>query len=196
MMWDNVDAEDCQEMFSVSRAANHRGLNHSPSCSLPCATQTELFLFPGYWPHPPTTRNRASPLDVTAGEGGTWASCYRNGGRDAGLEKQKVGDRRRWGIPWKGHLFFDQQLLRMWLVSQKDWERERAFQISATVLSNDVEVRNPLEYTDFWWFVNSKDLWSMWDPSACLGSGVPEWSVLFLRTPLVESPNSRMWQAH
>ncbi|XP_058536132.1 maestro heat-like repeat-containing protein family member 2B isoform X2 [Ochotona princeps] len=30
-------------------------------------------------------------------------------------------------------------LLRMWLVSQKDWERERAFQITAKVLSNDVE---------------------------------------------------------
>ncbi|XP_036994401.2 maestro heat-like repeat-containing protein family member 2B [Artibeus jamaicensis] len=30
-------------------------------------------------------------------------------------------------------------LLRMWLVSQKDWERERAFQITATVLTNDVE---------------------------------------------------------
>ncbi|XP_026931703.1 maestro heat-like repeat-containing protein family member 2B isoform X1 [Acinonyx jubatus] len=30
-------------------------------------------------------------------------------------------------------------LLRMWLVSQKDWERERAFQITAQVLTNDVE---------------------------------------------------------
>uniref|UniRef100_A0A452TND9 Maestro heat like repeat family member 2B n=1 Tax=Ursus maritimus TaxID=29073 RepID=A0A452TND9_URSMA len=30
-------------------------------------------------------------------------------------------------------------LLRMWLVSQKDWERERAFQITAKVLTNDIE---------------------------------------------------------
>lgn len=45
----------------------------------------------------------------------------------------------------KGQFFFDQQLLRMWLVSQKDWERERAFQITATVLTNDVEVSDPLE---------------------------------------------------
>ncbi|GAB5567297.1 maestro heat-like repeat-containing protein family member 2B isoform X2 [Prionailurus iriomotensis] len=30
-------------------------------------------------------------------------------------------------------------LLRMWLVSQKDWERERAFQITTQVLTNDVE---------------------------------------------------------
>ncbi|XP_044893639.1 maestro heat-like repeat-containing protein family member 2B isoform X3 [Felis catus] len=30
-------------------------------------------------------------------------------------------------------------LLRMWLVSHKDWERERAFQITAQVLTNDVE---------------------------------------------------------
>ncbi|CAK6444149.1 unnamed protein product [Pipistrellus nathusii] len=30
-------------------------------------------------------------------------------------------------------------LLRMWLVSQKEWERERAFQIAAKVLTNDVE---------------------------------------------------------
>uniref|UniRef100_A0A4X1T1L3 Maestro heat like repeat family member 2B n=1 Tax=Sus scrofa TaxID=9823 RepID=A0A4X1T1L3_PIG len=30
-------------------------------------------------------------------------------------------------------------LLRMWLVSQKEWERERAFQISAKVLTNDIE---------------------------------------------------------
>nr|XP_005604350.1 maestro heat-like repeat-containing protein family member 2B isoform X1 [Equus caballus] len=30
-------------------------------------------------------------------------------------------------------------LLRMWLVSQKDWERERAFQITAQVLTNDIE---------------------------------------------------------
>ncbi|XP_070267512.1 maestro heat-like repeat-containing protein family member 2B [Myotis yumanensis] len=30
-------------------------------------------------------------------------------------------------------------LLRMWLVSQKEWERERAFQITAKVLTNDVE---------------------------------------------------------
>ncbi|XP_036134746.1 maestro heat-like repeat-containing protein family member 2B [Molossus molossus] len=30
-------------------------------------------------------------------------------------------------------------LLRMWLVSQKEWERERAFQITAKVLANDVE---------------------------------------------------------
>ncbi|XP_063667328.1 maestro heat-like repeat-containing protein family member 2B isoform X4 [Pan troglodytes] len=31
------------------------------------------------------------------------------------------------------------QLLRMWLVSQKEWERERAFQITAKVLTNDIE---------------------------------------------------------
>ncbi|KAM8812636.1 maestro heat-like repeat-containing protein family member 2B [Rhynchonycteris naso] len=30
-------------------------------------------------------------------------------------------------------------LLRMWLVSQKEWERERAFQIAAQVLTNDAE---------------------------------------------------------
>ncbi|XP_012577231.1 PREDICTED: maestro heat-like repeat-containing protein family member 2B [Condylura cristata] len=30
-------------------------------------------------------------------------------------------------------------LLRMWLVSQKDWERERAFQITAKVLTDDIE---------------------------------------------------------
>uniref|UniRef100_A0A2K6FQP6 Maestro heat like repeat family member 2B n=1 Tax=Propithecus coquereli TaxID=379532 RepID=A0A2K6FQP6_PROCO len=30
-------------------------------------------------------------------------------------------------------------LLRMWLVSQKEWERERAFQIIAKVLTNDIE---------------------------------------------------------
>uniref|UniRef100_G3SS98 Maestro heat like repeat family member 2B n=1 Tax=Loxodonta africana TaxID=9785 RepID=G3SS98_LOXAF len=30
-------------------------------------------------------------------------------------------------------------LLRMWLVSQREWERERAFQITAKVLENDVE---------------------------------------------------------
>ncbi|XP_021519702.1 maestro heat-like repeat-containing protein family member 2B [Meriones unguiculatus] len=30
-------------------------------------------------------------------------------------------------------------LLRMWLVSQKEWERERAFQIISRVLTNDVE---------------------------------------------------------
>ncbi|XP_051006863.1 maestro heat-like repeat-containing protein family member 2B [Acomys russatus] len=30
-------------------------------------------------------------------------------------------------------------LLRMWLVSQKEWERERAFQIISKVLTNDVE---------------------------------------------------------
>ncbi|XP_039100222.1 maestro heat-like repeat-containing protein family member 2B isoform X1 [Hyaena hyaena] len=30
-------------------------------------------------------------------------------------------------------------LLRMWLVSQKDWERERAFQVTAKVLTNDIE---------------------------------------------------------
>nr|XP_010972756.2 maestro heat-like repeat-containing protein family member 2B [Camelus dromedarius] len=30
-------------------------------------------------------------------------------------------------------------LLRMWLVSQKEWERERAFQITAKVLTNDTE---------------------------------------------------------
>ncbi|XP_045422555.1 maestro heat-like repeat-containing protein family member 2B [Lemur catta] len=30
-------------------------------------------------------------------------------------------------------------LLRMWLVSQKQWERERAFQITAKVLTNDIE---------------------------------------------------------
>ncbi|XP_006875461.1 PREDICTED: maestro heat-like repeat-containing protein family member 2B [Chrysochloris asiatica] len=30
-------------------------------------------------------------------------------------------------------------LLRMWLVSQREWERERAFQIMATVLTNDVQ---------------------------------------------------------
>uniref|UniRef100_F6SLI3 Maestro heat like repeat family member 2B n=1 Tax=Macaca mulatta TaxID=9544 RepID=F6SLI3_MACMU len=29
-------------------------------------------------------------------------------------------------------------LLRMWLVSQKEWERERAFQITAKVLTNDI----------------------------------------------------------
>ena len=36
----------------------------------------------------------------------------------------------------------------MWLVSQKDWERERAFQITAKVLTNDVEVSKPLEWVD------------------------------------------------
>ena len=36
----------------------------------------------------------------------------------------------------------------MWLVSQKDWERERAFQITAKVLTNDVEVSKPLEQVD------------------------------------------------
>ncbi|XP_074185068.1 maestro heat-like repeat-containing protein family member 2B [Rhinolophus sinicus] len=30
-------------------------------------------------------------------------------------------------------------LLRMWLVSQKEWERERAFQITAKVLTNDID---------------------------------------------------------
>ncbi|XP_060039850.1 maestro heat-like repeat-containing protein family member 2B [Erinaceus europaeus] len=30
-------------------------------------------------------------------------------------------------------------LLRMWLVSQKEWERERAFQITAKVLTSDIE---------------------------------------------------------
>uniref|UniRef100_A0A8C5LHH7 Maestro heat-like repeat family member 2B n=1 Tax=Jaculus jaculus TaxID=51337 RepID=A0A8C5LHH7_JACJA len=30
-------------------------------------------------------------------------------------------------------------LLRMWLVSNKEWERERAFQITANVLANDIE---------------------------------------------------------
>ncbi|XP_038179218.1 maestro heat-like repeat-containing protein family member 2B [Arvicola amphibius] len=30
-------------------------------------------------------------------------------------------------------------LLRMWLVSQKEWERERAFQIASKILTNDVE---------------------------------------------------------
>ena len=48
----------------------------------------------------------------------------------------------------KGLLLFDQQLLRMWLVSQKEWERERAFQITAKVLTNDIEVRKPLKWMD------------------------------------------------
>ncbi|XP_003503337.1 maestro heat-like repeat-containing protein family member 2B [Cricetulus griseus] len=30
-------------------------------------------------------------------------------------------------------------LLRMWLVSQKEWERERAFQITSKILTNDIE---------------------------------------------------------
>ncbi|XP_013205159.1 maestro heat-like repeat-containing protein family member 2B [Microtus ochrogaster] len=30
-------------------------------------------------------------------------------------------------------------LLRMWLVSQKEWERERAFQIASKILTNDIE---------------------------------------------------------
>lgn len=45
-------------------------------------------------------------------------------------------------------LLFDQQLLRMWFVSQKEWERERAFQITAQVLTNDTEVRKPLKWMD------------------------------------------------
>lgn len=36
----------------------------------------------------------------------------------------------------------------MWLVSQKEWERERAFQISAKVLTNDIEVSKPIECID------------------------------------------------
>lgn len=36
-----------------------------------------------------------------------------------------------------------QQLLRMWLVSPKEWERERAFQIMAKILTNDVEASDP-----------------------------------------------------
>lgn len=37
------------------------------------------------------------------------------------------------------HPFFAQQLLRMWLVSQKEWERERAFQVTSKVLTKDIE---------------------------------------------------------
>ncbi|XP_004738015.2 maestro heat-like repeat-containing protein family member 2B isoform X2 [Mustela putorius furo] len=69
MMWDNVKAEDCQEMFNGD-----------------------------VQPDPFNPSHRASPLK----------NCL-----------------------W--------ELLRMWLVSQKDWERERAFQITAKVLTNDVE---------------------------------------------------------
>lgn len=42
------------------------------------------------------------------------------------------------------HPFFAQQLLRMWLVSQKEWERERAFQVTSQVLTKDVEASTPL----------------------------------------------------
>ncbi|ERE84606.1 HEAT repeat-containing protein 7B2, partial [Cricetulus griseus] len=35
-------------------------------------------------------------------------------------------------------------LLRMWLVSQKEWERERAFQITSKILTNDIEASTPL----------------------------------------------------
>ncbi|XP_006774625.1 PREDICTED: maestro heat-like repeat-containing protein family member 2B [Myotis davidii] len=38
-------------------------------------------------------------------------------------------------------------LLRMWLVSQKEWERERAFQITAKVLTNDVEAPENFKIT-------------------------------------------------
>ncbi|XP_047587612.1 maestro heat-like repeat-containing protein family member 2B isoform X1 [Lutra lutra] len=69
MMWDNVKAEDCQEMFNGD-----------------------------VQPDPFNPSHRASPLK----------NCL-----------------------W--------ELLRMWLVSQKDWERERAFQITAKVLTNDIE---------------------------------------------------------
>ncbi|KAM7320796.1 LOW QUALITY PROTEIN: hypothetical protein ACRRTK_020049 [Alexandromys fortis] len=34
-------------------------------------------------------------------------------------------------------------LLRMWLVSQKEWERERAFQIASKILTNDIEASTP-----------------------------------------------------
>ncbi|KAK7804904.1 hypothetical protein U0070_027621 [Myodes glareolus] len=34
-------------------------------------------------------------------------------------------------------------LLRMWLVSQKEWERERAFQITSKILTNDIEASAP-----------------------------------------------------
>lgn len=42
------------------------------------------------------------------------------------------------------HSFFVQQLLRMWLVSQKEWERERAFQVTSKILTKDVEASTPL----------------------------------------------------
>lgn len=61
----------------------------------------------------------------------------------------------------------------MWLVSQKDWERERAFQIMAKVLTNDIEVSNPLETNRFHCLLNPKLL-----PDR---SGVPEWKA-FQRT--------------
>lgn len=40
--------------------------------------------------------------------------------------------------------FFAQQLLRMWLVSQKEWERERAFEIISKILTHDIEASTPL----------------------------------------------------
>lgn len=143
MMWDNVKAEDCQEMFNVSRATAQTD-SHIPSSVLQGDTPdcTSSSSQGDVQPDPFNPPHRASPLKIVCGR---WTPLQKR-------QRQQEPENENewiWGVLRKGHLFFDQQLLRMWLVSQKDWERERAFQITAQVLTNDVEVSNPRQWIDF-----------------------------------------------
>lgn len=139
MMWDNVKAEDCQEMFNVS-GATAQADSHAPSSVLQYTAPN---------PTSPSSQGDAQPDTLTppcrssALKNRLWGDGhhYRWG---RGRERERMSE--LWRIL---HLLFNQQLLRMWLVSPKVWERERAFQITAKVLTNDIEVSNPLESRGF-----------------------------------------------
>lgn len=104
-----------------------------------------LILFTGdFQPDPFTPPHRASPLKNEH----LLQKKQRVKEWDGVRVKARVRNANEWvmkNTKERMLTLFDQQLLRMWLVSQNEWERERAFQITAKVLTNDVEVSAPLE---------------------------------------------------
>lgn len=73
MMWDNVDAEDCQEMFNVSMAVAHSDPNNTPSFALSYVTPNPTRLLPrtaSILTHPLQYTGPVC-LEAVGGEGGT-----------------------------------------------------------------------------------------------------------------------------
>lgn len=149
MMWDNVKAEDCQEMFNVSKATTQAD-SHIPWSVLQYSTpnSTSSCSYGDVQPDPLTPPHRASSFKNCLW-GGKPLLHKRQRENESESKSERMQMSELWRILRKGHLLFDQQLLRMWLVSQKEWERERAFQITAKVLTNDIDVSNPLESIGF-----------------------------------------------
>lgn len=149
-MWDNAKAEDCQEMFNVSKATAqthpHRPQSVHQSTTQNCtpsSSQGDVQSDPLTLPHP----CGGGPLKNSLWGG---EPPFQMGQRGSGTERQRQQEQENTNdcirsTLRKEHFFLDRQLLRMWLVSQKDWERERAFQVTAMVLTNDIEVSDPLE---------------------------------------------------